>query len=450
MLTGCGAEKEPVVASSGVVENSNKESEPVESSEKTENSQAGKETEAQETGSQAEPEKEPEKNPVEEMNNKAMQAYMDFLNGKLKLTTAETFREDETGYYFGLAYGSYDYAELVKGVEEKEIGEGTYTQYAFVDMGNDGISEMALQLKSARPNFDNWTGIIHFDGEKLKLNYSYTDGYRSEATLYKNGALNISGSAGAGAHVVILYDFDKEGFGKEKATLYDYFGLFATNVIYDLPAENYDVLDYDNDFWMESQISLTEYKENDIVKICVTDWNENADVRAKEEELVQKLKDFGAVEISVEEMDSLWKSLNTTEEEVEWKDFFSEDCETDIYVDLEEGMYFPYIDTVEYNTENKDLPVVRVFPKRTITDVKVLELSFVDIDEAGVATFSAEEKYCVDSLKRGQDFMIGTAFAGDIPNNGISFVDVNGKTHAYSFGISGMDGSLVMSPIVIQ
>ena len=44
-------------------------------------------------------------------------------------------------------------------------------QYAFVDLGGDGVNELALRFESTDPSFNNWVGIVKYNGTSLDLNY---------------------------------------------------------------------------------------------------------------------------------------------------------------------------------------------------------------------------------------------------------------------------------------
>lgn len=80
-----------------------------------------------------------------------------------------------------------------------------------------------------------------------------------------------------------------------------------------------------------------------------------------------------------------------------------------------------------------------------VKDFKVLALEFKDIDEAGKPVFDVKELRCLDELTPEHPLAVTTVFYGDLPNNGISYVDGEGKTRNFSVGISGEDGSLTLN-----
>lgn len=80
----------------------------------------------------------------------------------------------------------------------------------------------------------------------------------------------------------------------------------------------------------------------------------------------------------------------------------------------------------------------------TIRDFKVLALTFVDIVD-GKAKFDVKELHTFSRLTPEQPLLLTTTFYGDIPNNGISYVDHTGKTRQFSVSESGKDGSVVLT-----
>ena len=85
---------------------------------------------------------------------------------------------------------------------------------------------------------------------------------------------------------------------------------------------------------------------------------------------------------------------------------------------------------------------------RTAKDFRFLGLELVDFDDDGNASFRCETLVKIDAIAPNQPAAIRTAFFGDIPNNGFSFVDENGQTQYYTLSISGENGALVTEPFV--
>ena len=80
-----------------------------------------------------------------------------------------------------------------------------------------------------------------------------------------------------------------------------------------------------------------------------------------------------------------------------------------------------------------------------VTDFKVLALSFEGVDADGSALFAEEVLYTQALLTPELPLAVAVTFYGDIPNNGISYVDAAGNAHRCTVSVSGMDGSLVLA-----
>ncbi|MBE6754606.1 MAG: hypothetical protein E7559_09720 [Ruminococcaceae bacterium] len=254
-----------------------------------------------------------------DVNAAAEQAYMDFLAGKSKVKTAESFRKDDAEYnYDGLLYGEYSFDEMKSIIEEFEMTTSS-AKYALLDLGQDGVKEMVLRFESNEPNYMNWTGILHYNGSGLDLNYYYEDGYRTFAHLYDSGWLCTGGSMGAGAGVTSIIGFDGKGVGSELFSVYSYYGTFVDSIGYDLSDDWYSMEsgfseNYIGDFFVR------EYKDGESVKLSVSDWSEDEAMRAEEEAMIDRFVSLGAQLIAEEEMDRLSSLAPYESAEVVWTD----------------------------------------------------------------------------------------------------------------------------------
>lgn len=86
-----------------------------------------------------------------------------------------------------------------------------------------------------------------------------------------------------------------------------------------------------------------------------------------------------------------------------------------------------------------------LYAKKDYRDFKVLELSYDDVDAQGNPKFKTKVVYETPELSFARPFLLGLEFLGDMPGNGISFVDENGKTRKFMIYQSGKDGSLIIS-----
>lgn len=77
-----------------------------------------------------------------------------------------------------------------------------------------------------------------------------------------------------------------------------------------------------------------------------------------------------------------------------------------------------------------------------VKDFRLLAIQLQDVDKDGNAIFSTEDVHQQDMLTPGHPLVAYLDFFGDIPNNGIAFVDEKGNTRYFAVSISGEDGSL--------
>ena len=82
-----------------------------------------------------------------------------------------------------------------------------------------------------------------------------------------------------------------------------------------------------------------------------------------------------------------------------------------------------------------------------VADFKLLSLSLRDVDQNGNAVFDQREIFSRPALRAGIPLAVPMSFPGDIPSNGFSYTDTDGRTKGYSISISGRDGSLVVLPL---
>ena len=82
------------------------------------------------------------------------------------------------------------------------------------------------------------------------------------------------------------------------------------------------------------------------------------------------------------------------------------------------------------------------FSLNSVKNFKVLALTCEGVDEEGVMKFAVRELYTLKKLTPKRPLVVTMVFYGDLPNNGISYVDAKGITQRFAVGLSGEDGSL--------
>ena len=101
-----------------------------------------------------------------------------------------------------------------------------------------------------------------------------------------------------------------------------------------------------------------------------------------------------------------------------------------------------------YCAEGAEDNVAVMFSSQSdISDFKVLSLEFADADEYGKVNYNKSAVYTLDELPAGKYLAVNMIFNGDIPNNGIAYIDGMGIERCFAVEISGEDGSVALLEI---
>ena len=92
---------------------------------------------------------------------------------------------------------------------------------------------------------------------------------------------------------------------------------------------------------------------------------------------------------------------------------------------------------------------VAFFAQKPLKNFRVLNLEFVDADEDGNVLFQTKSMYQQKELMPDCPLVVQGVFYGSILNWGVSYEDETGEVRTYSVSVSGMDGSIVLSPISV-
>ncbi len=103
---------------------------------------------------------------------------------------------------------------------------------------------------------------------------------------------------------------------------------------------------------------------------------------------------------------------------------------------LTEGMYDSFI---AYEGENAASVVF--YAEHPLSGIRFMHLEH-DINENGEMHFDEKVVYTQNTLTPERPLLVQLVFYGDMPNNGISFVDAQGIVHSCALSVSGEDGSL--------
>ncbi len=81
---------------------------------------------------------------------------------------------------------------------------------------------------------------------------------------------------------------------------------------------------------------------------------------------------------------------------------------------------------------------------RPVYEFTVLALEYVDMTEEGSVQYNSSARCVLPELTPDEALVVSMEFMGTIPNNGITFVDTDGRPRFYTVNVSGMDGSLFL------
>ena len=110
-------------------------------------------------------------------------------------------------------------------------------------------------------------------------------------------------------------------------------------------------------------------------------------------------------------------------------------------IQVEEGEDKDWVSSVTVSDDEYSTWVC-FFARRPVTDFRVLALDMTDDEDS--FGFNTTTVYAKDVLVPDEPLRVSLTFYGDIPNNGISFVDEDGTFRQYAVDMSGEDGSLYL------
>lgn len=155
-------------------------------------------------------------------NEKSMKAYQEFLEGKRGVFLADSDSMQTCYCVTDLQTGTeYYLLDLLKSATlnmflyeegEQKIKE---LQYAYIDCGKDGVSELAVRFYGmniyCEDDDSDCTFVIKYKEDKLLLVRCADSWARSYETLYSSGYITGFGSGGAGDQFVWNLILDRDG-----------------------------------------------------------------------------------------------------------------------------------------------------------------------------------------------------------------------------------------------
>lgn len=128
-------------------------------------------------------------------------AFYDFLDGKEKVVASDNVE----GCYEAMADQKMSLQDIKDILEEAmEVVDSTI-HYTILTMEEEHLLAIRYESNADEGSISlSWTGLIVYDDGKLVLQDYYSDGYRTFATLYKNGILVEGGSCSAGESITMV------------------------------------------------------------------------------------------------------------------------------------------------------------------------------------------------------------------------------------------------------
>ncbi|MCR5356721.1 MAG: hypothetical protein K6E63_04880 [Lachnospiraceae bacterium] len=208
----------------------------------------------------------------QKLNEEAEYAYMEFVaDDRLAVSDIEEKGWFRQGNRYGFSEIVDKYLENEFDAEDRDMCGLLDASYTYIDCGNNGTEEMALQLEYRLP-YGEWYlnyFLCYEDGE-VHIMGSDEWGYRSYLTLNKCGYVENGGSGGANIYSVDFYFFNEDN---ERVFLYsceEEMGL-ATPMVPKYYLKNgwdrtdYPEMDYDGsgEGYTVYRYSLKEYDYSD-------------------------------------------------------------------------------------------------------------------------------------------------------------------------------------------
>jgi hypothetical protein len=290
-----------------------------------------------------------------------------------------------------------------------------YLGYTFEDLSGDGLPELLI-------------GVIPDENAEIPQQQYILGGYSckdGEPVCFLEGwARNFYGWLGDGR----FYNFGSGGFA------YSGFGTFRISEDgTELQCENW----YFSDLKNENDTDVTYYHNTTGV------WE-----KAAAEETDMDSDAFWALS---DQYAAECKTLALTPfADYEYTGTINQPLECKVRVDyLDDAAYrySYYDDAAEYMPAGEYETTILFQSEEGVKDFKLLALTLNGVDANGAASFDIETVFNIPSLRAGIPVAVPMSFPGDIPSNGFSYTDADGSTKTYAVGMSGLDGSLVVSPL---
>lgn len=321
--------------------------------------------------------------------------YRDVLNSNYKIVTG--------------GMDSYEYSEGTSGVGEVVMGGNENAMdtigYTFIDSNNDGIAELVTGAISEEKDGKYY-------GEYIYSVYTYDimpqlilEGWsRNRCFLLDDGTFYTDGSSGA---MYSVFENYKLGANETELTCMDYYFTKEKD-------ETFEEYGFYHNTTGEWDISVSEELSEEKYWGIAAAYSERT--------ITLEFTPFAKYEYVENEVGS-------KEVSIEW---ITKD-------ELHESQMGNFVaETSEYEV------IAAIIAHENIMNLKILSLTYEDVDDMGNAIFSTEVLYTYGDFEAGNPFAITITMNGTIPSYGISYETADGVTHYYAISESGMDGSALL------
>ena len=308
----------------------------------------------------------------------------------------------------------YEYRDGTSGIGEvimnNDENAANSIGYTFLDVNHDGVAELIIGSINEEKEGKYYGQNIYSAYTYKDIPYLLIEGWsRNRCFLLEDGTFYTEGSGGAMYRMLENYVLDVN------ATQLSYKDLYFTKE----KNESFEEIGFYHNATGEWDVSVSEELEEDVF------WS-------KYDEYGNRTTTLEFVPFSMYLYAGEQKNTEITENEVVSVEWITK-----------EQLYNSQI--WSYVADSSQPQVIAAFyVNEQIKNLKVLSLTYEDVDNMGNAIFSTEELYYYGDFEPGNPFVITLTMYGTIPYYGISYETADGETHYYAISESGMDGSAIL------
>jgi len=309
---------------------------------------------------------------------------------------------------------AYEYRDGTSGIGEVIMNsdeiEANTIGYTFLDVNHDGVAELIIGSIDEEKEGKYYGQNIYSAYTYKDIPYLLTEGWsRNRCFLLEDGTFYTEGSGGAMYRILENCVLDVNA---TQLSCKDYYFTKEKD-------ESFEEIGFYHNTTGEWEASVSEEVEEDVF------WS-------KYDEYGSKTTTLEFVPFSMHQYVGEQRNIEITEDEVVSVEWITKE-------QLENSQLWSYV------VDSTEPQVIAAFyVSEEIKNLKVLSLTYEDVDDMGNAIFSTEELYHYGDFGPGNPFAITLTLYGTIPYYGISYETADGETHYYSISESGMDGSAIL------